>query len=160
MSQKLKNDAKKVQVVVLKGKHPIYQQNFQSKDEVEVLLMQTNIKRGGFWQNITGNHEDKDGALQITALRELDEETGLAPDDYGFFKLSLELEFIDQYNRNVTESCYGVYFDKEIEIIIDSNEHQGFKWISLFDLEESHYQYPSNYQVFQSFYKHLINLQE
>lgn len=160
MEDKNKNLKEKVQVVVFKGKDSLFSQNFKNKYELEVLLLQTNKDRGEFWQNVTGSREDDDGNINTSALRELDEETGLVPDDFAFFKIPIIHDFVDQYDNNVKEFCFGVYFDKNVDIQIESKEHQSFKWISYADVSEKDLKFSSNLETIHCFYNFLKNLEQ
>lgn len=81
----------KVQVVIY---HP--------KTE-EFLILQTNERRGGFWQNVTGSVESNENILDA-ARRELIEETSLEIDDIRI--LDIEFKFEDQWKRSVQEKCF------------------------------------------------------
>ncbi len=92
------------------------------------LLMQTNKKRGQFWQNVTGKI-DPGESYEDGALREVVEETGLKPEWLiHFIDLKLSHEFIDQRNRDVHEKSYLAIVDRFYKVKIDPHEHQDHKW--------------------------------
>lgn len=92
------------------------------------LLMQTNKKRGQFWQNVTGKIDDGE-SFEAGALREVIEETGLKPEwMIHFIDLELSHEFIDQRNRDVHEKSYLLLVDRIYKVKIDPHEHQAHKW--------------------------------
>ena len=94
------------------------------------LLMQTNKKRGEFWQNVTGKIESGE-TFEAGALREVIEETGLRPDWLiHFIDLELTHEFIDQRNRDVVEKSYLLLVDHLFKVKIDPHEHQDHQWVS------------------------------
>ncbi|MES2528906.1 MAG: NUDIX domain-containing protein [Bdellovibrionota bacterium] len=92
------------------------------------LLMQTNKKRGQFWQNVTGKI-DPGESYEEGALREVVEETALKPEWLiHFIDLKLSHEFIDQRNRDCHENCYLAIVDRLYKVKIDPHEHQDHKW--------------------------------
>ncbi len=92
------------------------------------LLMQTNRKRGEFWQNVTGKI-DKGESYEEGALREVIEETGLKPEwVIHFIDLKLSHEFIDQRDRDVHENSYLLIVDHLYKVKIDTHEHQDHRW--------------------------------
>src|SRR5690606_33811393 len=72
----------------------------------EFLLLQTNERRGSFWQNITGKVEENE-TYEEGALREAMEETGLLLEGIQeILSLGLCYEFTDQYKRKVVEETF------------------------------------------------------
>lgn len=93
------------------------------------LLMQTNKKRGQFWQNVTGKI-DAGESYEEGAIREVIEETGLKPESMiHFIDLQLSHEFIDQRKRDVHEKSYLLLVDHLYKVKIDPHEHQDHKWV-------------------------------
>lgn len=118
-----------------------------SQGQISVLLLQTNEKRGNFWQNITGSVEKKEDFL-AGATRELKEETGAKLEQGEMVELDLCFEFYDRKNRLVEERCFLFMSPCSLNIRIDPKEHQRYRWISLNDIKEDDYKYPSNYHTF------------
>lgn len=121
-----------------------------------LLLMQTNQKRGAFWQNITGSveKEDQERAQHspeltwlLAAQRELLEETGIKLDLTKFIDLKMTYQFKDRFSREVEEKCFlALTSGVRPEIKIDPKEHQAFRWITGDNLEENLYKYPLNFE--------------
>ena len=92
------------------------------------LLMQTNVSRGSFWQNVTGKI-DPGETYEEGALREVIEETKLDPAwIVNFVDLHLSHNFIDEKKRNVHEKSYLCLVDRTFPVTIDPHEHQGYRW--------------------------------
>ncbi len=95
------------------------------------LLLQTNKKRGEFWQNVTGKI-DPGESYEEGALREVIEETKLNPEwIINFIDLKLSHDFIDEKNRNVHEKAFLCLIDRKFEVTIDPHEHQDYRWEEL-----------------------------
>lgn len=93
------------------------------------LLLQTNKKRGSFWQNVTGKIDAGEDYVE-GALREVMEETGVKPKWTILFRdLKLSHEFIDERKRDVHERSYLLLVDRVFKVKIDPHEHQGYKWV-------------------------------
>lgn len=120
-----------------------------------LLLMQTNQKRGEFWQNVTGKVEDEE-TFEEGGLREAMEETGLTLESIiDLLELGLTFDFVDQRSRHVHEKTFLLILDKKWDVKIDPKEHQGYRWISLDELSEDSVKYPSNFETLLKA-KHLL----
>jgi dATP pyrophosphohydrolase len=92
------------------------------------LLLQTNEKRGSFWQNITGG-VDKDETFEQAAFRELEEETSITKNSIiNVTPLDLIFNFHDQWGYDVTERVFSFEINHKYSISLDPTEHQDFKW--------------------------------
>jgi dATP pyrophosphohydrolase len=92
------------------------------------LLLQTNQKRGEFWQNVTGK-VDEGESYEEGALREVIEETKLDPRwIVHFTDLGLSHDFIDEKKRDVHERAYLILIDRIFRVTIDPHEHQNYRW--------------------------------
>ena len=132
------NKTKKAQVVVA-----VIDQSSQS---FQFLLLQTNERRGSFWQNVTGKIEDNE-TFEEGGLREAIEETRLSIESIvDILNLGLKYEFIDQRKRKVIEECFLIILDSKWNVIIDSSEHQSYKWVSLNDIRPGIVKFESNYE--------------
>lgn len=110
------------------------------------LLLLTNVKRGSFWQNITGSVE-KGETFEEAGLREAIEETGLKIESIvDIINLGLTYEFTDQWKRKVHEECFLIIVDHSFKVQIDSHEHQDHKWLPIKDIHSDVVKYPSNYE--------------
>lgn len=128
----------------------------EDQKQSSLLLMQTNQKRGGFWQNITGSVEKEDqkkaqNSPELTwllaAQRELLEETSIKLDLTKFIDLQMTYQFKDRFSREVQEKCFlALTSAPKPEIKIDPKEHQAFRWITNHNLEENLYKYPQNFE--------------
>ena len=152
LSDSNNSNRKKVQVV-------IFQQS-QNPMELKVLLLQTNEKRGGFWQNITGGVEKIDSSTLDAAKREVLEETGLAPEH--FFSLDVTYRFTDRWNTNVEEFVFYAICktntNDPLDIVIDPKEHQSFKWLPPKNISEKDYEFKNNYEAFIASYRKIENV--
>lgn len=104
----------------------------QSKS-VSYLLLQTNEKRGAFWQNVTGK-VDPGETYEEGAIREVIEETAARPEwIIHFIDLKLSHDFIDERHRDVHEKSYLLILDRKFDVTIDPQEHRGFQWTGEID---------------------------
>ncbi len=111
------------------------------------LLLQTNERRGSFWQNVTGKIEDGE-TFEEGALREAIEETNLSVESIvDILTLGLKYEFIDQRERKVQEESFLIIMDKKWDIKIDPSEHQNFKWVGINEIIRDSVKYESNYET-------------
>lgn len=95
---------------------------------VSYLLLQTNQRRGEFWQNVTGK-VDPGETYEEGALREVIEETKLNPDwIIHFIDLKLSHNFIDERKRDVHEKAYLCLIDRTFPVTIDPHEHMNHRW--------------------------------
>jgi dihydroneopterin triphosphate diphosphatase len=99
----------------------------------EYLLLQRTADRGGFWQGASGGVEDGESIAEA-ALRELREETGLAP--LSFQKIDLVYTFhVGEKWRHlfapdihtITEHVFLACVSEKVEARL-SKEHQQYKW--------------------------------
>jgi len=126
---------KKVQVVIIDC----------SRKGPKALLLQTNSKRGEFWQNVTGSVEGEETFFS-GAQRELVEETGIQTDN--IFDLDLKFRFQDQYGREVVEQAYvALLNDTPTEIDLDPHEHIDYKWKTLDAITEDDFKFPTNFEA-------------
>ncbi len=135
------NKTKKAQVVIVAID--------SSRQAFEFLLLQTNDRRGAFWQNVTGKIEDKE-TFEEGGLREAIEETNLSIEFIvDMLDLGLVYEFTDQRKRKVREKCFLLILDSKWDIKIDPHEHKNFKWVPMNELHEDIVEYKSNYETIQ-----------
>ena len=111
------------------------------------LLLQTNERRGSFWQNVTGKIEDGE-TFEEGALREAIEETSLKVESIvDIISLGLKYEFVDQRERKVHEESFLIIMDKKWEIKIDPHEHQAFKWVGINEIIRDSVKHESNFET-------------
>ena len=94
-----------------------------------VLLLKTNPARGSFWQPVTGGLEAGE-TLEIAALREATEETGLnfsgPPIPLGY-----EFTFPSRWAPNdvVEETAFTLQILSVAAVTLDPREHVEFQWL-------------------------------
>lgn len=124
---------KKVQITVL------------HKEKKALLLLEMKADRGFGWQNVTGSVESNEDLL-TAAKRELEEETGIK--EAKILQLSQEFKFHDRWDKDVIEYCF-VALTNDSEISISEEEHQGFKWVPINEVQAKDFKYESNFIAFQ-----------
>jgi 8-oxo-dGTP pyrophosphatase MutT (NUDIX family) len=111
------------------------------------LLLQTNVRRGSFWQNVTGKIEAEE-TFEEGGLREAIEETNLKVESIvDIINLGLKYEFVDQRERKVHEESFLIILDGKWDVKIDSHEHRDFKWVGLNDIHRESVKHESNYET-------------
>lgn len=111
------------------------------------LLLQTNEKRGSFWQNVTGKIEENE-TFEEGGLREAMEETALSVESIvEMVSLGLSYDFTDQRGRKVHEESFLMILDQKWDVKIDPHEHQNFKWIPVDEINPEVVKYESNYET-------------
>jgi dihydroneopterin triphosphate diphosphatase len=119
----MENKTKKAQVVLA-----VIDSVRQSFD---FLLLQTNERRGSFWQNVTGKI-DSGETFEEGGLREAMEETNLNIESIiDIIDLGISHNFTDDKKRNCHEKCFLIILDKKWDVKIDPKEHQDHKWVHL-----------------------------
>jgi 8-oxo-dGTP pyrophosphatase MutT (NUDIX family) len=137
-NEKMDNKTKKAQVVVA-----AIDENSQS---FQFLLLQTNEKRGEFWQNVTGKVEENE-TFEEGGLREAIEETGLKIEHIvDLTDLGLEYQFTDKRSRKVFEKSFLIILDKKWDVKIDPSEHQAYKWVDVLKVNEDSVKHQSNFE--------------
>jgi 8-oxo-dGTP pyrophosphatase MutT (NUDIX family) len=110
----------------------------------QFLLLQTNERRGKFWQNVTGKVEEEE-TFEEGGLREAMEETGLKIESIvDMVDLGLVYDFVDQHGRKVHEKCFLIILDSKWNVKLDPKEHLDCKWVELSEVEEGIVKYRSN----------------
>ena len=118
----------------------------QSGQTFQFLLLQTNEKRGSFWQNVTGKLDEGE-TFEEGGLREAMEETQLKVEHIvDLMNLGLKYEFTDQRGRKCVEETFLIILDQPWEIKIDPHEHQSYKWVNLNEIHPDIVKFPSNFE--------------
>ncbi|TDJ07420.1 MAG: NUDIX domain-containing protein [Deltaproteobacteria bacterium] len=127
---------KKVQIVIIDCSHK----------GPKALLLQTNKKRGEFWQNVTGSVEG-DETFFLGARRELEEETGIKSSN--LFDLNFNFKFKDRHGKEVVEQVFVALLEHTpTKIKLDPHEHQDFKWKTLDAITADDFKFPTNFEAF------------
>jgi len=104
---------------------------------MQVLLLER-ADHPGFWQSITGSQE-RGETLEQTAIRELEEETGLDARRYRLdnWRMSNEFEIYKHWSGRYapgvthnTEHVFGLQVPEVVPIRLAPREHLQFEWVS------------------------------
>lgn len=143
----MNNKIRKAQVVIAVLDSECHSFNF--------LLLQTNKKRGEFWQNVTGKIEENE-TIEEGALREAIEETKLSIESIvDIIDLGLTFNFTDQRERKVFEKSFLIILDQKWDLQLDPHEHQDYRWISIDKLSDDLVKYRSNFESLEKA-QHLL----
>jgi dATP pyrophosphohydrolase len=110
--------------------------------ELDVLLIER-AKQPGFWQSVTGSKDTEDEAWRDTAVREVQEETGIVVGSSEVPELALAdwaLENVYEiypvwrarYAPGVThntERVFGLCVPRNIPVVLAPREHTQFAWL-------------------------------
>jgi 8-oxo-dGTP pyrophosphatase MutT (NUDIX family) len=119
----------------------------EASQSFKFLLLQTNERRGKFWQNVTGKVEGNE-TFEEGGLREAIEETGMKIESIvDLVDLGLSYNFTDQRERKVHEKCFLIILDKTWDIKIDPKEHQAYKWVDQSEVKEGIVKFKSNLET-------------
>ena len=103
---------------------------------LEVLLLER-ADKPGYWQSVTGSREGEEN-LRETAIREVQEETGLDAEHYNLadWQLSNEYEIFmhwrHRYAPGVThniEHVFGLELPTAMPVTLAPNEHINYEWV-------------------------------
>lgn len=132
--------------------------NSGNKDFEFLLLKRSleNVLYPGIWQTITGTIEPGETALQ-TALREVEEETGIEPVD--IWTLPLIANFFDPVKDLINASpVFGVLADEMSRVKI-SAEHSEYKWLDMGECVGL-LPLPSHREGTKVFYEYVLNRED
>jgi dATP pyrophosphohydrolase len=97
-------------------------------NEMEVLLIERADKEG-FWQSVTGSKDAIDEPLIETAIREVQEETGL---QIGSERVPMENLHNWRYAPGIThntEHVFGLLIPRDHPITLAAREHVQYQWL-------------------------------
>ena len=104
--------------------------------DLQVLLIDR-ADKPGFWQSVTGSIEVGE-TLRETAIREVQEETGLQAEQYRLedWQLSHVYEIYPhwryRYAPGVTENTehiFGLELPVPVPVVLNPREHVGYAWV-------------------------------
>lgn len=104
--------------------------------DLKVLLLER-ADRPGFWQSVTGSQEPGE-TLEQTAIRELEEETGLDASQYQLdnWHMSNQFEIYKHWSGRYapgtthnTEHVFGLCVPETVPIRISRREHLAYEWV-------------------------------
>jgi dATP pyrophosphohydrolase len=105
--------------------------------DLEVLLLER-ADKPGYWQSVTGSRENEE-SLRETAIREVQEETGLDAERYNLadWQLSNEYEIYPhwrhRYAPEVThniEHVFGLELPSAMPVTLAPDEHLRYEWVN------------------------------
>ena len=134
---------KKVQVVVV-----------AEKPQRQVLLLQTNERRGCFWQNVTGSVEEGE-SFEDAAARELQEETQFKS-VREIVALDLTFQFYHEGREiHYTERCFIALTASASPPTLDPKEHRDFTWLPIQEVALPRYGHASNFEAYEEAIQYL-----
>jgi len=104
--------------------------------EFEVLILER-ADKPGFWQSVTGSQEPGE-TLEQTAIRELEEETGLDATQYRLdnWHVSNRFEIFKHWRGRYapgtthnTEHVFGLCVPGRVPVRISPREHLAYQWV-------------------------------
>jgi dATP pyrophosphohydrolase len=104
--------------------------------DLQVLLLERADHRG-FWQSVTGS-QDEGETLEQTAVREVEEETGLDARGYDLrdWELQNQYEIYQEWRwryapgvTHNTEHVFGLTLPQPLEVRLAPREHLRFLWL-------------------------------
>ena len=105
---------------------------------LEVLLIER-ADHAGFWQSVTGSRDALDEPLQDTALREVQEETGIVarPGQLRDWHISNVYDIYPVWRRRYapgvtrnTEHVFGLCVPAACAVTLSPREHTAFQWLA------------------------------
>jgi dATP pyrophosphohydrolase len=104
---------------------------------LEVLLIER-TPNPGFWQSVTGSKDTPDEPLELTAAREVREETGImvAPDHLQDWQLSNVYDIYPVWRHRYapgvtrnTEHVFSLQVPRDIVVTLSPREHRDAVWL-------------------------------
>ena len=103
--------------------------------QLEVLMLER-ADRPGFWQCVTGSKDTLDEPLELTARREVHEETGIEGGVLADWQLANDYEIYPtwrhRYAPGVTrnlEHVFGLMVPRDVAVSLSPREHLQYRWL-------------------------------
>lgn len=105
--------------------------------DLDVLLIER-TPNPGFWQSVTGSKDTPDEPLELTAAREVMEETGImvAPDHLRDWQLSNVYDIYPVWRHRYapgitrnTEHVFSLQVPRDVEVTLSPREHRDAVWL-------------------------------
>jgi dATP pyrophosphohydrolase len=103
--------------------------------QLEVLMLER-ADRPGFWQCVTGSKDALDEPLDLTARREVQEETGIEGGALSDWQLANDYEIYPtwrhRYAPGVTrnlEHVFGLTVPRDVAVSLSPREHLQYRWL-------------------------------
>lgn len=133
--------------------------------ERDVLLLER-ADRPGFWQSVTGSKDSLEEDLRATAIREVQEETGIDASAFDLFDWQLaniyEIYPVwrHRYAPGVThnkEHVFGLCVPSGISVTLAPREHTQYQWLPFAEAADRCFS-PSNAEaILQLPQRHLLS---
>lgn len=104
--------------------------------DLQVLMLER-ADRPGFWQSVTGSQNDGETLWQ-TAVREVEEETGLEPAQQALADWGKQNQYEifrrwrNRYAPGVThntEHVFGLLVPEPVPVVLEPREHLRYEWL-------------------------------
>ena len=103
--------------------------------DLDVLLIER-ADKPGYWQSVTGSLDAEDEPLDITARREVAEETGISTGDLHDWGLSNVYEIYPVWRhryapgvKHNTEHVFGLTVPRRLPVTLNPREHLAHQWL-------------------------------
>lgn len=122
--------------------------------ELEVLLLER-VKHPGFWQSVTGSKDSLNEPWEVTAAREVAEETGIDVSEYELIDWEQSQTYVileawrHRYAPGVMENLervFSVCVPRDIAVTLAPNEHRAWRWLPYQEAAQQCFS-PSNAQA-------------
>ena len=102
---------------------------------LEVLLIER-ADKPGYWQSVTGSLDREDEPLELTASREVAEETGITGGTLRDWLISNVYEIYPVWRHRYapgvthnTEHVFGLTLPARVPVTLHPREHTAFEWL-------------------------------